>query len=106
VAVTGGHVFAAIDAGTAHTCGITTAGLVLCWGANGAGRLGDGTTTGRLVPTAVSGSLTASQLDLGQEHSCVRTVAGSAVCWGNGQQGQLGQNATTNRLVPGGVSPP
>ena len=57
--VVGGHSFAVVSAGTivpffGHTCGVTTSGVVYCWGDNFAGELGDGTTTQRLVPTAVA----------------------------------------------------
>ena len=57
--VAGGLTFAAVSAGTVvpffgHTCGVTTSGAVYCWGDNFAGELGDGTTTQRLVPTAVA----------------------------------------------------
>jgi len=38
-----------------HSCGVTTNNRIYCWGSNGAGQLGDGTTTRRLVPTAVAG---------------------------------------------------
>ena len=40
------------------TCGLTSAGAAFCWGENGYGQLGDGTSgTDRLTPTAVSGGL-------------------------------------------------
>jgi len=50
-AVVGGLTFAQISAtGWLHTCGVTTAGRVYCWGYNADGQLGDGTTTARPVP--------------------------------------------------------
>ena len=54
-AVVGGLYFKQLSAGTHHTCGKTTAGVGYCWGYNAWGRLGDGTWTDRLVPTAIGG---------------------------------------------------
>jgi alpha-tubulin suppressor-like RCC1 family protein len=43
----------AISAGDNHTCALLQAGTVECWGENGFGQVGDGTTTARLVPVKV-----------------------------------------------------
>jgi alpha-tubulin suppressor-like RCC1 family protein/uncharacterized membrane protein len=102
--VAGGLTFAAVSAGngpnTAHTCGVTTSGAAYCWGYNGDGRLGDNTTTERLVPTLVAGGLTFAAVSVGSDHSCGVTTSAAAYCWGNNFYGQLGDNTTTQRLVP------
>ena len=36
-----------VDAGYAHTCGLRADGTAWCWGSNGSGRLGDGSTEDR-----------------------------------------------------------
>ncbi|MGY8716118.1 MAG: hypothetical protein ACKVI6_06730, partial [Candidatus Poseidoniales archaeon] len=36
-----------------HTCAILDDGSVSCWGNNGQGQLGDGTTNDRFTPTAI-----------------------------------------------------
>jgi alpha-tubulin suppressor-like RCC1 family protein len=42
VPVAGGHAFALLSVGTAHTCGITPSALAFCWGDDFFGQLGDG----------------------------------------------------------------
>jgi hypothetical protein len=51
-----GITFSAIDVGTLHTCALTRPyGQPACWGDNGYGELGDGTTTSRDVPVSAGG---------------------------------------------------
>jgi alpha-tubulin suppressor-like RCC1 family protein len=50
----GGNVIS-ISAGGAHTCAMLTSLQVKCWGWNGAGQLGDGTTDNRYLPVDVIG---------------------------------------------------
>jgi alpha-tubulin suppressor-like RCC1 family protein len=46
--------FTQIRTGASHTCGLTSEGLAYCWGYNGYGQLGDGTTTDQHTPTLVA----------------------------------------------------
>jgi alpha-tubulin suppressor-like RCC1 family protein len=90
-----------VAAGGYHTCAMTTTGAVICWGANAAGRLGDGTTTQRLTPTPTSGlGGGAAAIAPGFNHTCALTTSGGVMCWGDNYYGQLGDGTTTDRLLP------
>ncbi len=94
-----------IDAGQVHTCGVTSTGGVSCWGYNGEGQLGDGTTSNRSYPTAVSGITSgAAVVAAGSRHTCVAMTTGTVKCWGRNDSGQLGNNTQTNSLTPVTVS--
>jgi alpha-tubulin suppressor-like RCC1 family protein len=95
VAVAGGLTFASLSAGAVYSCGVTTSGAAYCWGGNGYGVLGNGTTTDSPTPVAVSGGLTFSSVSAGEYHTCGVTTAGATYCWGNSVNGQLGTGVTT-----------
>ena len=92
--------FVALTAGVRHTCGLSAAGAAFCWGDNTFGQLGDGTTTDRLTPTAVSGSLAFAYIKAGDLFTCGITSTGVAYCWGDNEYGQLGDGSTTPRSLP------
>jgi alpha-tubulin suppressor-like RCC1 family protein len=55
VKVADGLTFATLSAGSSSICGVTTAGVAYCWGANDHGQLGDGTTISSNAPVKVAG---------------------------------------------------
>jgi hypothetical protein len=87
--------FAAVSVGDGSACGLTTAGAAYCWGANGAGELGDGTTTPSPTPVAVAGGLTFTTVSEGTGHTCGVTTDGTAYCWGTNVSGELGNDSAT-----------
>ncbi|MFS8494914.1 MAG: S-layer homology domain-containing protein, partial [Actinomycetes bacterium] len=50
--------YSSLSSGGAHTCGLTASGAAYCWGSGRYGRLGNGDSDNRLVPTPVAGDLT------------------------------------------------
>ena len=115
VAVAGGLSFRSVIAGgglieevygevvdEAHTCGLTTDNLAYCWGYDGYGELGNGSSsTTQVKPSRVLGGLHFGQLIAGFYHSCGVTTTKVAYCWGLGYNGQLGNGTTSySRNVP------
>ncbi len=108
-----------VSAGFAHTCAVLGDGSVRCWGADGSGQLGDGTTgvgageanNIRVNPVAVclNGPVTGTNaidnivaVSAGTDHTCALTSAGTVKCWGNDLYGQLGDGTTGTSTCPAG----
>jgi alpha-tubulin suppressor-like RCC1 family protein/serine/threonine protein kinase len=100
VPVSGGLSFVSIAAGNSHACGVTKQGDAYCWGKNGGGQLGDGTTTDRPTPVRVKASTRFASITTGGVHTCAITTDADAYCWGKNSYGQLGDGGTTDHSLP------
>ncbi|HEX7479953.1 MAG TPA: MopE-related protein [Polyangiales bacterium] len=85
-----------VAAGGQHSCALSQGGTVNCWGLNGDGQLGDGTTTSANTPVAVAGLSGAVDIVAGFAHSCALHGSGAVACWGSNATGQLGNGSTTS----------
>lgn len=90
-----------IGAGADFSCALRSDGITYCWGANGAGQLGDGSMAPSSAPVEVSGPTRFARLFVGNLHVCGLTSGGEAWCWGDNQEGKLGIGSGVPRvLVP------
>ncbi len=113
VLVAGGHAWADLTRGTYHTCGITTAGDLYCWGRNDRGQLAVGSGSAGCdvyqfpcipdvpessvpLPAATGQTFVPGTLSSDGQGSCALGSDGNGYCWGN--LGALGG-------IPGGWSP-
>jgi alpha-tubulin suppressor-like RCC1 family protein len=93
-----------ITAGELHTCATKTTGTLWCWGSNGNGRTGLGTTAGNtLTPTQVGTDTNWQVVNIGFNHTCATKTTGTLWCWGGNWNGQLGNGGTTQGLSPAQV---
>lgn len=90
-----------ISSGSFSTsCAIRRSGQAVCWGSNGSGGIGDGTTQERLTPMPVFGLVDAKAISTGNGSACAIRRSGQAVCWGANSDGGLGDGTTEQRLTP------
>ena len=80
----------------AHTCALTSAGAVWCWGSNVSGEVGSGIfAMNQPTPAPVSGlDSGAIALMTGGFHSCALMESGAVLCWGYNWHGEIGDGTT------------
>ncbi len=88
-----------ITAGQYHTC-MYSNGSVRCWGANGFGQLGDGTTITRSQPLTITGFSDFSKVVAGGATNCGLNASGQTLCWGLGAANRFASLSVVDRLSP------
>jgi alpha-tubulin suppressor-like RCC1 family protein len=81
----------AVTAGTS-SCALLATGSGRCWGWNGHGQLGNGTTTSNAVPVPVAVTSLSGATDISNSHmhTCAVVANGAVSCWGWNGDGRLG----------------
>jgi alpha-tubulin suppressor-like RCC1 family protein len=94
--------------GRLHSCALTDAGAVRCWGYSNVGQLGNGAALDDVAvstPVEVIGlDAPVVAIDTWSDHTCALTDAGAALCWGANDYGQLGDGTTTTSSSPVAVA--
>jgi alpha-tubulin suppressor-like RCC1 family protein len=100
--------WASVTAGILHTCAIRTDGTLWCWGDNGAGALGIGSTVSQDLPQQVTTPATTGwgSVTAGNYHTCATRTDGTLWCWGFNDEGQLGIGNTIDQDLPQQVTTP
>lgn len=75
---------------TSQTCAIKNDKSLWCWGWNQFGQVGDGTTTDRNIPTALSGGGQWTSVSFPYRLSCALSTSGAIGCWGTSGENEVG----------------
>lgn len=81
-----------VTAGANHTCGLTWAHDVVCWGDNWFGQVGTGVArqfTSIVSPVRAGLTAKARQVSAGTDHTCALDESGRLWCWGHNTFGQI-----------------
>jgi len=92
----------AVAAGDEHTCALHDDGVVVCWGSNDFGQLGneevaESTTP---VPATLPDDAHIVAIAAGGYHTCAVARDHRVFCWGSNDFGQLGIGVATSQPVP------
>jgi alpha-tubulin suppressor-like RCC1 family protein len=88
------------DSNGQSSCAVLSTGHLKCWGYNGYGELGNGTTTTFSVPVSVKNITTATTVIGAVDGFCALLSTEHLNCWGHGGDGELGNGTFNNSDVP------
>ncbi|GGO77713.1 cutinase family protein [Nocardioides deserti] len=91
---------AAVSAGGETSCVVREGGSAWCWGRNGFGQVGDGTTATRTRPVEVVGGETWRTISTSGATTCGVRDNGTLWCWGLNNHRQLGIGKGAARSTP------
>ncbi len=94
----GGAAVRSVDQQWFHTCAVTTADQLFCWGRGAEGQLGLGDNTAHATPQLVTSGV--GSVATGFFFTCLRRTDGTVSCMGANEAAQLGLGDTQRRAVP------
>ncbi len=94
-----------VKVGGKHTCSVSAAGAMKCFGGNSDGQLGQGDFADEINASVVAdisfvGAATVSKFALGKYHTCIISSDDNVQCFGDNSHGQLGQDSTADATSP------
>ena len=103
---------AKIASGPLQSCVVTTAGKVVCWGANDDGVLGrpinaESPCNGHTctpTPKEVDGIVDAVGVAVARSSACAWNAAGAVTCWGHNRVGALARGSHTDTVLGPGAA--
>lgn len=103
-----GQTWVQVAGGFWSAAALCSDGSLYTWGANYGGQLGNGTTTGELVPLRLVPPTGQRwlQVSVGYQHMLAVCSNGSLYSWGDNYYGQLGDGTNSNRRTPVRIAPP
>jgi alpha-tubulin suppressor-like RCC1 family protein len=92
--------FSSVRAGQRHSCAISTARTLYCWGENYTFETGVQALVLVTVPTPVLPDMQFIDVGPGMSHTCAVRTNGVVYCWGDGSYGALGRGDTITSVIP------
>jgi alpha-tubulin suppressor-like RCC1 family protein len=91
-----------VGLGGGVSCGIDASAFGLCWGSNGLGQLGVGSTASTRTPgdVALPAAVRLSEISPNGDHACAVTTIGQLYCWGANNLSQRGSAPSGAVSVP------
>ena len=93
-----------VSEGRAHTCALTSTGMIDCWGFDGDNRIGL-ETSGDYITSPVEKQGISNVINFSTGiNTCAITKNGGLYCWGSGDVGRNGNGQTQTTLIPEQIS--